>query len=68
MEENVPVSAVDSYFDEENHQLLLLIGDEKGRVKVSDITCCVSKFDLKKVDEVEDNKDKRNPYFNFRAN
>lgn len=49
MESDVPISAVDCHFNEEDKTLLLLIGDEKGYVKVSDITCCVRHFNLDKV-------------------
>ena len=34
MESDVPISAVDSYFNEETGEFLLLIGDEKGEVKI----------------------------------
>ena len=68
MEANVPVSSVDCYYDAEKPQLLLLLGDELGHVRVSDITCCVTDYNLVEVDEVRDNKDKRNPYFRFSAN
>jgi hypothetical protein len=48
MEADVPISAVDSHYIPEDKpggpQLLLLIGDEKGYVKVSDITCCISQY------------------------
>lgn len=35
---SVPISAVDSHYDPVNHELLLLIGDEKGWVKPQDIS------------------------------
>lgn len=62
----MPISAVDSHYIPEDQpggpQLLLLIGDEKGYVKVSDITCCISQYQLKPVHEVENSNDKRNPH------
>merc|ERR1719329_152647 len=64
MEADVPISAVDSHFVPEDQpngpQLLLLIGDEKGYVKVSDITCCISHYNLKPVDETANPQEKRN--------
>lgn len=70
MESDVPISAVDSYYTS-NYKgtgepfLLLLIGDEKGYVKASDITACVRHYNLKPIDETADSADKRNPYFVF---
>ena len=46
MEADIPISSVDSFYDPEGPELLLLIGDEKGYVKVSDITCCVNHYNL----------------------
>ena len=64
MESDVPISAVDCYFKESDKTLLLLIGDEKGYVKVSDITCCVRHFNLEKV-VLDTESVKRNPKFKF---
>lgn len=67
MESDVPISAVDSYYNPVDETLLLLIGDEKGYVKVSDITACVRHYNLKPMDQVTAAEDKRNPYFTFKA-
>jgi WD40 repeat protein len=62
MESDVPISAVDCHFNPVDKTLLLLIGDEKGYVKVSDITCCVRHYNLDQV--ILDTKDgRRNPKF-----
>lgn len=67
MESDVPISAVDSYYNPVDETLLLLIGDEKGYVKVSDITACVRHYNLKPMDQVTAAEDKRNAYFTFKA-
>ena len=67
MESDVPISAVDSYYNPKDETLLLLIGDEKGYVKVSDITACVRHYNLKPMDQVTAAEDKRNAYFTFKA-
>lgn len=57
---SVPVSAVDSFYDEEKEELLLLIGDEKGRVKPWDISIIPKERGLKPRDCSKDIK--RNPH------
>lgn len=60
MEIDIPISAVDSYYNEETGEFLLLIGDEKGEVKIQDISVIARHFNLKPVD-VSTNP-KRNPH------
>lgn len=57
---SIPVSAVDSYYDEKSGEFILLIGDEKGWVKPQDISVIPKKFNLKPLDFSKDPK--RNPF------
>lgn len=52
MKEENTISAVDSYYNEKTGEFLLLLGDEKGFVKIQDISYIVEKYDLKPVDVV----------------
>jgi hypothetical protein len=61
MEIDIPISAVDSHYDEKTGQFILLIGDEKGEVKIQDITAIIKHYDLKPVDIVTGDT-KRNPH------
>mgnify|MGYP000515712329 CR=1 FL=1 len=60
MEIDIPISAVDSHYDPDTGKFLLLIGDEKGEVKIQDITAIITHYDLKPVDIVTGDP-KRNP-------
>ena len=60
-ESDAPISAVDSYYNEETGEFLLLIGDEKGKVKIQDISVIPRTYNLKPVDLSKDVK--RNPHF-----
>jgi WD40 repeat protein len=61
MEIDIPISAVDSHFDPETGKFLLLIGDEKGEVKIQDISIIISHYNLKPIDIVAEDNNKRNP-------
>ena len=60
MTDSNPLTAVDSYYNEHTGEFLLLIGDEKGWVKLQDISVIPKKYDLKPVDVSKDSK--RNPW------
>jgi WD40 repeat protein len=61
MEIDIPISAVDSYFDEKTGLFLLLIGDEKGEVKIQDISIIIKHYKLRPIDIVAEDNNKRNP-------
>ena len=50
MEIDIPISAVDVFYDEGTGEFLLLIADEKGDVKIQDISIILKKYDVKPVD------------------
>jgi len=50
MEIDIPISAVDVFYDAETQEFILLIGDEKGDVKIQDISVILKKYDVKEVD------------------
>ena len=52
MKEENTISAVDSWYNEKTGEFLLLLGDEKGWVKIQDISFIIEKYDLKPVDVV----------------
>ena len=61
MEIDIPISAVDSYCDPSTGEFLLLIGDEKGQVKIQDISIIIRHYNLQPIDLVTNNT-KRNPF------
>lgn len=54
-----PISAIDSHYDEEKEQFLIIIGDEKGSVRVQDFYS-VTKVDGMKPEDVVTGNTKRN--------
>lgn len=50
MEIDIPISAVDVFYKESNQEFLLLIADEKGDVKIQDISIILKKYNLKEED------------------
>ena len=62
METDVPISAVHSHYDEATGEFLLLIGDEKGEVKIQDISQIARHYNLKKINVIEEEGRKRNPH------
>ena len=56
-----PISAVDSFYDEETGRFLLLIADEMGFVRIQEITSIISDFSLVPIDITKNNQ-KRNPW------
>lgn len=50
MEQDIPISAVDVFYEKEGQQFLLLIADEKGDVKIQDISIILKKYKLEEVD------------------
>ena len=57
-----PITAVDSYYDENTERFLLLIADEMGYVRIQDISSILKEeFSLRPVDVVTGNI-KRNPW------
>lgn len=65
MEIDIPISSVDYHYNEETGQYLLLIGDEKGEVKIQDISVIIQHYDLKPIDLVNGNT-KRNPFIELK--
>jgi hypothetical protein len=61
MQIDIPISAVDSYYDEKTGLFLLLIGDEKGEVKIQDISILITRYNLRPIDIVAEDSNKRNP-------
>ena len=55
MEIDIPISAVDVYYCDLTEEFLLLIGDEKGDVKIQDISVILRKYNLKPVDIAKEN-------------
>jgi WD40 repeat protein len=45
----------------------LLIGDEKGEVKIQDISVIIKKYNLKPIDIVTEDNNKRNPNRNIKS-
>lgn len=65
IEKEVPVTAIDTHYDEKTGQLLLLQGDENGEIVVYDISVILEKVaDLIPFDITKDNL-KRNPHREF---
>ena len=64
IEKEVPVTAIDTYYDAETDQLLLLQGDENGEIVVYDISAVISKCNLEAFD-ITHNNSKRNPHREF---
>jgi len=61
----VPVTAIDTYYNEETGQFLLLQGDENGEIVVYDISVILTRVpDLFPVD-ITVNNTKRNPHREF---
>lgn len=52
MKEENTISAVDSYYNPKTGEFLLLLGDEKGWVKIQDISCIIEKYNLEPMDVV----------------
>jgi ABC-type taurine transport system ATPase subunit len=50
MEIDIPISAVDVFYKESTQEFLLLIADEKGDVKIQDISIILKKYNLKEED------------------
>ena len=50
MEQDIPISAVDVFYGKEEQEFLLLIADEKGDVKIQDISIILKKYQLEEVD------------------
>ena len=61
MEIDIPISAVDSYYDPKTGTFILLIGDEKGEVKIQDISIIIKHYKLRPIDIVTEDSNKRNP-------
>jgi len=62
MEIDIPISAVDCHYDEKENKLLLFIGDEKGQVKVQDISVIIQHYNLKPKKMTQAEINKRNPH------
>ena len=54
MEIDIPISAVDVFYCDITQEFLLMIGDEKGDVKIQDLSIILRKYDLKAVDITKD--------------
>ena len=66
MNKAVPVTAINSHYNEETGEFLLLQGDENGEVVVYDITVILKKrTDLVPIDITKGNQ-KRNPHREFK--
>ena len=65
IDKEVPVTAVDTHYDEKTGQLLLLQGDESGYIVVYDISVIIGRVtDMHPVDITKNNA-KRNPHREF---
>ena len=58
MEIDIPISAVDVFYDDLTQEFLLLIADEKGDVKIQDISIILRKYNLKEVDITNENQNR----------
>ena len=58
MEIDIPISAVDVYYDRCTGEFILLIADEKGDVKIQDISVILRKYKLKEVDITAENNNR----------
>ena len=65
IEKEVPVTAIDTHYDEATGQLLLLRGDENGEIVVYDISVILERVaELEPIDITKNNA-KRNPHREF---
>ncbi len=60
IDKEVPVTAIDTHYDEKKGELLLLLGDENGEIGVYDISVILKIPDLKPFDITTDKR--RNPH------
>ena len=67
VEKEVPVTAIDTYYDVKTGQLLLLQGDEDGKIVVYDITPIIRSELLPDMNplDITINNTKRNPHREF---
>ena len=61
LEKVSPISSIDSYYNAERNEYIMLMGDESGMVKIQDLSPIILEFDLKPIDIVTGNT-KRNPH------
>ena len=65
IEKEVPVTAIDTHFDEATGRLLLLQGDENGEVVVYDISVILERVPELEPIDITKNNAKRNPHREF---
>ena len=65
IEKEVPVTAIDTHYDEKTGQLLLLQGDENGEIVVYDISVIIDKVPELEPFDITKNNSKRNPHREF---
>ena len=56
-----PISAVDSFYNTETKQYIVIMGDESGMVKIQDLSIVIQQYQLQPKDFVTGNT-KRNPH------
>jgi len=61
LEKVSPLSAIDSYYNPETGEYIMIMGDESGMVKIQDLTPIIKEYKLKPIDIVTGNT-KRNPH------
>ena len=66
LKSNSPITAIDTYYDEKTGTFLMCIGDDKGTIRVQDISAII-KQDLVPIEPVVMGKSstQRNPYREF---
>lgn len=61
LEKVSPISAVDSFYNPETKQYIVIMGDESGMVKIQDLSIVIDQYNLEPTDFVTGNT-KRNPH------
>lgn len=60
-----PITSIDSYYDEKEKKLLIIVGDEMGYVRIQDVSQLLDGYDIEPINVVKTNH-KRNPWRIFK--